>query len=348
MNYRLIKILIGTIMVGVGSAQATEYEKWYLPQVQPQHDEYLLYRLSYRGIFTAYAWKDIADVAIAAGSKPLDFNKRKSCRLSLKLSTEDFSLTELFYPVRFYWRTTVSPNLNHVYMVEATDEGKKQRHELAWLDLQNHHIEVYRKRIKVPEKVLTYDEEDEGEEPVMVWEPDGKKAPPDFINKQPLIDGKLNYLVHDKTVAVDTTRPIFDPLALVFTTRWNDFTNQPKLDFSVPFEDASRSYHARLVGKEPLEIGSQSIDTLGIEVRRNKKEDEKNEGFMLMWLSDDDRRIPLQFLVEAPFGKLKLMINETSLNNYRSPGSCVSNASIRSLPATHTRHTDGTGNKQNP
>jgi len=44
---------------------------------------------------------------------------------------------------------------------------------------------------------------------------------------------------------------------------------------------------------------------------------------MVMWLSDDERRIPLQYLVEVKTGTIKLKLNASNLENYQTPVNCI-------------------------
>lgn len=321
---KFIVLLLFTVAVPDGNTlRAADYEKWQLAVSRPDNDEYLIYRAAYRGLFTAYVWKDLADVAISSSAQPKRFNGRETCRLHMKLSTEDFAMMETFYPIRFHWRSTVNPNLNNVYLVEAIDNGKKQRHEFAWLDLEDHHIEVYRKRKKIPAKILTYDDEDEGETVKMIWEMDDGKKPPAFLDTRPPVDEDLSYFVHERTVAVSTSEPIVDPLAIIYSLRWQQPKPGDSLSFVVPYEDSFRRYEAAFVSKDPVQIGEKFHPATKIEIRRSKLDDTEDKGFLYVWYSDDHLRIPLQFHVEAKFGKIQLRLTEANISEYSGPGACI-------------------------
>ncbi len=336
-----------------GIVQAADIVKWSLPQAQGADEEFLLYRLSYRGIYTAFAWKDLADTVIIADNKPYKFNKQKSCQLSLKMSTENFTLSELILPMRFHWRTTVSPDLKQIYLIEEINKNEKDSHQLVWLNQKGKQIEFYHKR----KKIRTHDDGDFYEEeyahmddaPEMVWEAEGKKQPPDFLLDQLVIDGERKSLVYDRAVDIINNDTIFDPLSLIYSVRWHDYSKLKKVDFVVAYKDSFRKYHAHFEGHEKLNIGDRSYNALRIVITREKKEaedDDKNDGaFMVIWLSDDERRIPLRYMVEASHGTVKMDL-KSDLEDYKKTAGCIIPGS---LPAARSMSmADGKVKKADP
>ncbi|GMR01070.1 MAG: hypothetical protein BMS9Abin19_0422 [Gammaproteobacteria bacterium] len=319
--------IFGVCLNFAGVVHAGDIVKWSLPQAQKPHEEFLLYRLSYSGFFTAFIWKDLADTVIVADNKSYMFNKQKSCQLNLKMSTENFLISELVLPMRFHWRATVSPDLSQVFLIEEINKNKDDSHEVVWLNQEKKRVEIYHKRKKIAVPATSddnfYDDDDEDETKVMMWEKDGRKKAPDFLVNESGAEGGLNYLVYDKTVEIKNNIPVFDPLSLIYSVRWYDYDRIEKVDFIISHEDSFRKYQAHFEGKEKLEVGSKTVDTIRIEIRRNKEEARNGEGFMVMWLSDDERRIPLQYLVEVKSGTIKLKLNTSNLENYQVPVNCI-------------------------
>jgi len=327
----------------IGLAHASEIVKWSLPKAQKAGEEFLLYRISYSGIFTAFIWKDLADTVIFAENNSYKFDHQKSCRLNLKMSTEDFSISEVFSPMRFHWRTVVSPDLNSVLLIEKINENSDDRHDVVWLNQAKKRIEFFHKRKRLPVQddagVGFYDDEDEFEDKpdVLVWEQDGRKTPPEFLVDKPDVEDDITYLVHDKSVNVTGNKPVFDPLSLIYSARWYDYSRLKKIDFVVSYKDTFRNYQVRYEGKTTLNVGDRQFESLRIEIRRNEDEARENEAFMVMWLSDDERRIPLQYLVEMDHGAMKLEINTSNLANYQAPANCINTEHVSGpKPSTTT------------
>jgi len=248
--------IFGVCLNFAGVVHAGDIVKWSLPQAQKPHEEFLLYRLSYSGFFTAFIWKDLADTVIVADNKPYNFNKQKSCQLNLKMSTENFLISELVLPMRFHWRTTVAPDLSQVFLIEEINKNKDDSHEVVWLNQEKKRVEIYHKRKKIAVTVNSddhfYDDEDvyEDETREMMWEKDGRKRAPDFLDNEPGVEGGLNYLVHDKSVKITENIPVFDPLSLIYSARWYDYDRVEKVDFIITHEDSFRKYHAHLKAKK--------------------------------------------------------------------------------------------------
>jgi Protein of unknown function (DUF3108) len=314
-----------------GIVHAGDIVKWSLAQAQKPHEEFLLYRLSYRGFFTAFIWKDLADTVIVADNKSYTFNKQKSCQFNLKMSTENFLISELVLPMRFHWRTTVSPDLSQVFLIEEINKNKDNSHDVVWLDQKNKRVEIYHKRKKVSVQTNAdddfYDDDDddsyEDETEIMLWEKDGKHQAPEFLVDELRIEDELIYLIHDKTVEIKEKGFVFDPLSLIYSARWYDYDRIEKVDFIISHEDSFRKYHVHFEAKEKLKVGSKMADTIKVEIRRNKEEARDEEGFMVIWLSDDERRIPLQYLLEVKTGTIKLKLNAENLENYQMPVNCI-------------------------
>jgi len=303
---------------------AIDIDDWSLAGSQQAGEEFLLYRLSFSGAITAFVWKDLADAIIVAGSKSHNFNRQKSCQLSLKLSTEDFLFAEFFAPTRYHWRTTVTPDLSRVLMFEEINENEDDVHRVTWLNKKEKQLEVFHKRKNFPiqEEELA---DDEYEDAIIetVWEADGKKKPPFFLLDTPKLEEGLDYLVYERSIKIKDNKPVFDPLAIIYSARWFDYDNDEKFDFVISYKDTFRQYQVFMEAKEKIEIGDKSVGALRIAIRRKPEEKREGEAYMLIWLSDDERRIPLQYLIEIKPGSMMLKIDAENFENYRVPVRCI-------------------------
>ena len=73
--------------------------------------ETLDYRLAYRGLFTLFIWKELADVQLTAEADTLG-----RCELAMRLTTQDHPLAEAVRPTRYLWWSRSRPG-------EARREG---------------------------------------------------------------------------------------------------------------------------------------------------------------------------------------------------------------------------------
>ncbi|VAW50927.1 hypothetical protein MNBD_GAMMA06-1612 [hydrothermal vent metagenome] len=323
---KIVSVFIFCISFSLSAAVlAGGITKWSLPKAKKPDEEFLLYRLSYSGFLTAFVWKDLADTVLSADSAPSKFNGQKSCRLHLRMSTENFLLAESFSPMRYHWRTTINPDLSRIFLIEEINENDDDLHRVVWLNRNKNQIEIYRKRKKM---IPQFDENEEYDfyddnDADLAWEKDGKKQPPDFLVENPKIEDGLNYLIYDKAIKIEKNGSVFDPLSLIYSARWYDYGKVGDIDFVVSHKDGFRQYKVFFEDKEIVEIGSKSVNTLKIVIRRHKKESGENEGFMAIWLTDDERRLPVQYLVEAKLGEIRLKINALNFENYQAPVNCV-------------------------
>lgn len=344
-----LKLVVGILFfVSTENIYAEDYEKWNLQNREIPDTEYLSYKLSYSGIFTLFAWKDLADMAIYIQPKSNRFNGNKSCQIVMELSTENYSVAETFHPIRYQWRSTCSPDLKKAYLVEVIDKGKNDSHEVVWLDWSNRQFELYRKReLKATRKNYWDDNEFWNGEPESdyVWEKDGKKGLPLFLSHYPKLEGERSYLIHRKSVDGLDIESAIDPLGMVYLTRQYDFSQGDDMMIDITVDDEVKLYRARFLGKDTIDIGSEKVVTLKIEVMLSNEQEAENEGWLKLWLSDDERRIPVRFQVDATAGEMKIEITEKSFrNNINHSG--VATCVIRGSNAITTPLV-GTGKQEN-
>ena len=314
------------LLLAAQAAAASDFPDWRLNEAYVPNAENLLYTLSYRGILTAYVWAELADVAVSAPIGKRLFAGQPSCELSLRLSTEAHGFAELLRPVRYHWRSRVSPDLSRAYLTEEIDDGRRQRHRAVWLDWANGEVELYRKRQRVVIPQYTPDDEQSLGSQQYRWEDDGEKTPPAFVDTLPRIDGQLSYFVFDKAVQLPADESVIEPLASLFAARWHDFEANGELPMTVSYRDEINGYRARLIGRETIALAQSTADTLRVAIRRSDEGEADKEGTLSLWLSNDPRRLPVQIVVDAGFGKLRLQITEASRENQPPPSHCIGGA----------------------
>lgn len=323
---------------GVVQAQEQEVEKWHLTRAASASPDTLVYRLEYEGLFTAFVWTPLADVVFSSDREVSRFQGAPVCRLRMRLSTENHKVENL-YPYRYEWRSRVSPDLGKVYLVEEISRGVKEEHNVAWLDWAGKEINFYRKRNIIEPDVFEdgeegiYATEAKPQAPRVEWEKDGAKPVPDFLNQQPLLDGKYTYLIHEKSVRLETDDALTEPLGLLFAARWADYRQAPRQVFNVSYKDEIRQYRVEMIGRETLEIGSRAIPAIKVKLKRNNEKEAEDEGYVSIWLSDDARRLPLQYEIDVVLGSIRLKLSPRSLQRQKRVKTCLDVTALRKMYA---------------
>ena len=74
--------------------------------------------------------------------------------------------------------------------------------------------------------------------------------------------------------------------------------------------DDIRKYKIEYMGKDVLELNGKNIHSDKYKIQTNEK---KNK-FYYVWLSDNKKRIPLRFSMDAPLGHLNINLNKYALD----------------------------------
>lgn len=328
LNYRIaVFSLLLVFCAGSVFASDEKYPRLDLLTKQPGDTEYLTYKLSYSGFITGFAWKDLADVSFHIMPGKIEFQDVKACEGVMRLTTENHSFAELIHPLRYEWISLSDPELERTYLVEQVDRGRSDNHRFVWLDWDREKFRFYKKReLKPVEKNLVWDF---GGDPEVVyeWDKDGREPVPGFLDRYPRVnDGKLSYLIHDKTEQGLEADSAIDPLSLVYRIRQHDFEARRYVDLVLTLEDEVDSYRVSYLGKETININQTSVNAFVVQVSRTDEAEAKKEGWVKIWFSDDEVRVPLNFQAEAPVGKMRVQITEQSLKqtlNQEKPQSCL-------------------------
>ncbi|HID49353.1 MAG TPA: DUF3108 domain-containing protein [Chromatiales bacterium] len=346
-SIRLIPSLICSFLLcysGVlwsqGTGNAQKAGKQHVTQQSVSGPDSLKYKLEYKGLFSAFIWTSLADVVFSSARETSPFQDVAGCHLRMRLSTEGYEV-EKIYPYRYEWRSVVSPDLGKVYLVEEISGGVKEAHNAAWLNWPGGEINFYRKRNRIEPDVFAEDEDVEDglvfdADPRLqevIWEKDGARPVPDFLNRQPLLDGKYTYLIYDKSVKLAKDLRLTDPLGLLFAARWADYNRSSRQVVPISYKDDIRQYRIEKVGKEAVQIGTRTIPALKIKLLRDNEEEAEDEGYVAIWLSGDARRLPLQYDIDVVLGRIRLKLLEQSLKQTGRVQTCLDTASLHQRSA---------------
>jgi hypothetical protein len=326
-----LKILIPLllfVLVLIAPVQAEEFQRWDLLNNKPEHAEHLAYRLAYRGFLTGFNWMDLADVAIISSFQQTGFMGNKVCASSMRASTENYGFAENLHPVRYQWKSLSNAELDHTYLIDISDVGKSDNHNVTWVDWDDDEFRRYRKRQyrQAETSGWSFDSDEVVEE--WYWEKDGREVIPEFLAKYPPVnDGSMSYFIHDDTRPLEKKVAAVDPLVMVRRARGHDFDQQSSMQVAIIAENEIEQFQITLLGREDYVVGETTVPALKLKSVMSE-DPEGKEGWMMVWLTDDDARVPLNFQVEAPFGKMRVQITEQSLKQARASNNGVPVCSV--------------------
>jgi hypothetical protein len=262
------------------------------------------YTLRYRGLLTSMIWADLADISIQFSklsdhSLPL-MDKKPVYEFSLHLTTQNYMKAELFQAVRYTYKTLLDNKLNTL-LVEESDMGDKQSHKFLWLDWQNKTLELFKRR----EKIRLETDFISFSEPKIVWEKDGKIPLPSFLNTISHSQNKPLDLIHKKTGDDINVPSVRDPLSLIYTIRMQASNISPpplSQTIAIAVSDDIRLYHIKKEAQESLSINQQNIAATKYQIHS----DEKEADYFYLWLSDDQKKIPLKMAMDATLGEIEI------------------------------------------
>jgi hypothetical protein len=330
-----LKTWIQPLLTGIlfsicsGLAYGEDYPKWDLLNKVPDSGEYIGYKIAYRGLFTGYTWQNLAAMVLHNKSRTEELNGQAVCQSVMRLSTENFPFAEAFHPVRYEWNAENNPDLSFTRLVKYIDSGKSDNYHVVWMDWPNETIRVYRKRkLKSVEQTtqLSFLGDQWAAEPDQVWEGDGAESLPPFLQEYPKVDnGTRSFLIHDKTVRNVGEEAALEPLGVLAVMRSHDYKSQPDFNIDITVDEDVKQHTVRYQGEEVLQIDGVSLPVIRLRVANSAKNQADKEGWMDVWLSNDDRRLPVRYQVDAPVGKMRVQITEESLRynmDFNGPRNC--------------------------
>ncbi len=251
--------------------------------------ENLDYRLAYRGLLTLFIWKELADVRLLA-----EAGDPGRCQLAMQLTTQNHALAETVRPTRYLWWSSSFPGPERVEAVVIRDLGPKALEVRLGL-VMGDRLRYYKRDFEPPPARAEQFEPLEGHRPHPALRLHRRKTLP---------AGRL-----------------LDPLGFVVRARWHDY-QQGDFEAPVLYKDELRRYRAHLVGRTTLQLGGRRLPALEVHFGRSRAGEARREGFMRVWFSDDDRRLPLRFHIRGRLGALEVTLRPRSLDADGAPSVC--------------------------
>ena len=256
--------------------------------------ETLHYKLSYQGLLTSFVWADLADVELIFRdhlklfNAPLDGNER-GLQFIANVSTEHYLKAEVIKAVRYSYIATTNTDLNKTLLVENIDRGFDKRHKFLWLDWKNKTTQLF--------EIVAKNTADEAIENIS-----------GFFAQFPIAQSQKHHIAYKESGDNISRTSVLDPLSLIYYLRTQD--EIPHNEIFIAVSDDIRKYKIEYMGKDVLELNGKNIHSDKYKIQTNKK---KNK-FYYVWLSDNKKRIPLRFAMDAPLGHLNINLLKYELD----------------------------------
>ena len=317
----ILRLLQVTLLLVLAAGQGVSAAQGDRAEIRASGEvERLFYKVAYRGLLTSYIWMELADVEGIAYAVPDTFKDAPICHAKLTLDTEDYGFAEMVNPMRYSWSVRLSPDLARTYLMQELDLGANDFHNTTWVNYAKQRIETFRRREKKVKRSSGWDNQyDE------YWEPDHiKKTLPDFLEQHPLLDNGATFLMRNKFVTKVEANAILDPLGLIYNARSHDFSAKNPYTVYATTDHNYHPYRIELRGKTTIDYQDKDVPVYLVSIRRDDEKAAKQEGEMRMYLADDPWRTPLLFEVDAPLGKMRVLLDDVERDEalLADPDSC--------------------------
>lgn len=128
-----------------------------------------------------------------------------------------------------------------------------------------------------------------------------------------LIDER-NRVALRKGKAIVVPQPVFDPLSLIYYIRSLDLSPGMAHDFTIIADGKLYTVSTRVVSRETISTPAGTFNTVVVEPKMESQagvfKDEQNR--LLIWYSDDDRRLPVRIRSDLKFGSITITLRRSS------------------------------------
>ena len=126
-------------------------------------------------------------------------------------------------------------------------------------------------------------------------------------------DQEAGKAIYDNGRSFDVPRRVHDVLSAFYYVRTCPLPEGATV--SIPTHDNEKSYDmvVRVVRRERIEVPAGKFDCVLVEPMLKSEGIFKSKGQMLVWLSDDERRIPVQVKSKVPIGSISVSLTDMRL-----------------------------------
>lgn len=117
------------------------------------------------------------------------------------------------------------------------------------------------------------------------------------------VEGGVATRTRKKVKKVPVPTPVYDPLSIIYFLRTVDLSPGKKHEFSVVADARVYNVHVHVLRRESITTDLGTFKTVVVEPKMEIGGIEREER-LLIWYSDDDRRLPVRIRTDVKFGTI--------------------------------------------
>ena len=250
---------------------------------QMKPGEKLRYTFSYQGIFSGFVPIEIADAVLEVQPESEIVQGLVTYQVTLDLTTESYPKAELLYPVRYRYRSWMEPDRQQPVLISEFLKTDETSEELLWFDRENQQGHRY---VKADERQ------------------NGAAVPPGFLLQKadPTERDALHWA--QKSRQEFTDRAVWGYLSLLYRLRFLDLQTDRVFELNLYNGKRIKQYRVE-VTDEPVAPTEWNRAAFILKLFEVGGKSAKKKFVASVWVSNDELRLPLRFLVQQGFGELQ-------------------------------------------
>lgn len=247
------------------------------------------YLIKFRGALSAFSWASLADGSIETRKVSSCFGRGSCLNTRVSMSSENHALLESLYPTRFFYQSFFTENPTQTIAFEKREKKNKSEYEPYGYRHKLVTISKNGTEATYMELWSTGDSLSAAEAKLVSTDHNGGQKP--AVRKRMVSPVEKNAL--DRWAMIYTAR--FLPYKEGFSQRFPGTNGKDRLD-----------YRVALAGTETIEARGKKYDAWKVsivETKNGKKQPQLN-----LWISQDDKRIPLRVEMEESIGKVRFFL----------------------------------------
>jgi len=253
------------------------------------NSEKLVYRVSYQGVLTVGLPVEIARATLQLDAETGLVDGAIVRRASLQVSTEPFPRMEALYPFRYTYQSWFDPALQFSLLVSLRRDTSTRRHELIWFDRKQGLVHSYR------------------------TEHGGSRignALPQFIQR--LLDIERPQQFRKRRVLELPEVDVLDRMSMLYELRNRSLLPGQVVELPVSDGKELAAYRILVEAREAIDFFNRSVPALRLRLTPVFHKGDDRGYAVRVWLSDDERRIPLRFHSSKFGGAIELRLTSMS------------------------------------
>lgn len=260
--------------------------------------EKLSYTISYKGVFSAMNWVEIADAVLQTEQQLTPVSGEPAYRSTLQVSTAGHKKMERFYPLRYRFESYFSVDQQRTLLIDEHKKTHKDRREIVLVDWEQRTASRYKKRNPKRRQAEPAESVKAAPNPRK-----GRAIVPPLLAELGVEQDEFRQANGADIQQLDT---LLDHLSMLHSVR--DQALSPGQEIYLPVLDGDEvlSYRVRVVKQELLQQKGRDWDTFKLRfdvVAPGTEVDELDQPSIYVWLTADERRTPVRFASNYALGR---------------------------------------------